>query len=534
MVERWAYVPERPRLENIIARTQRVRERQESITIPGQGQLEYLASVGTVLLSDGAITPKPRASMSYTASRHPERENKQYPDPTDSLPVIFVWNGGPNASGQQNGIDLFDPWIIQRDRKGNPQKLIVNNHTPLLYAEAIVNVDPVGTGFGRVLDGEDVHRYCSVENDAAAAISFMDWFLKEHHLENHPVILAGSSFSAYRLTAIALERKKRNKPVAALDLISPAFDIAKKAHNAIFKDHLSGIEEIDYAHNFTSIILPMARIAQYHNRLPGREQHLSDERLLENVTLFMKKYVSNFDFFDDPAWPEREEFIQELMRYTGLPFDLIDRLNLKISQEVFCENLLKDEGKIISASDGRFTTKKVDSTKIDVGVDAVVPFYEETITKKWEEFGFFEKRASEEDIPRVEFRTITQDYPFYKFSGLWKRKRVTEAMIELRKAQPDLRIIQFNGCYDLIAPLDYTVDFWNKVNTALSMPSPEFLNSYAFNILDKGVFIFNGMSGHSIAFNSDSQVHAAQILSDIAEITYRKDLRRRRSEGEYV
>src|SRR5215218_1051847 len=73
-------------------------------------------------------------------------------------PVTFVFNGGPGASSAYLHVGAVGPQRIDFPTDGTlpamPPRLVHNDESWLAFAD-LVFVDPVGTGFSRIIDKDD-------------------------------------------------------------------------------------------------------------------------------------------------------------------------------------------------------------------------------------------------------------------------------------------------------------------------------------------------------------------------------------------
>jgi len=113
----------------------------------GDTNIEYTASAGWLVLRK---KDKPSAeifSVSYVAQ-----------DADAGRPVTFVFNGGPGASSAFLHLGAAGPQRVAFPADGTlptmPPQLVPNEESWLAFTD-LVFVDPVGTGFSRVIERDD-------------------------------------------------------------------------------------------------------------------------------------------------------------------------------------------------------------------------------------------------------------------------------------------------------------------------------------------------------------------------------------------
>lgn len=146
-----------------------------------------------------------------------------FADPGPGRPVIFFWNGGPGAAA----VGLH-PTFAPRSLRAAPadpaaRGSIDNPDSPIDLAD-LVFVDPVGTGYSRVLREGAGAGHWGVEQDARSAARFVRAWLRRHGREASPVFMVGQSYSGIRvpLAARLLLDAQPDLDLRGLLLVSPS------------------------------------------------------------------------------------------------------------------------------------------------------------------------------------------------------------------------------------------------------------------------------------------------------------------------
>ncbi|MDX1642546.1 MAG: carboxypeptidase, partial [Balneolaceae bacterium] len=169
------------------------------VTVKGQ-RISYTAETGTqpVWGEDG----KAIASLFYVYY------TKNDVDDISRRPLVFSFNGGPGSASVWMHIGYTGPRFLNIDPEGNPVQpygVVENNHSILDVAD-IVYVDPVNTGFSRILDDEvDREEFFGVNADIEYLAEWMENFVSRHDRWTSPKYLIGESYGTTRVAGLARE-----------------------------------------------------------------------------------------------------------------------------------------------------------------------------------------------------------------------------------------------------------------------------------------------------------------------------------------
>src|SRR6478735_6098902 len=168
-----------------------------------------------------------------------------------SRPVAFVFNGGPGASSAFLHMGAVGPQRVDFPADGTlpalPPKLVQNESSWLGFAD-LVFVDPVGTGFSRIIEpdkqgegekkpeqqgeGEkpDPNEYFGQKRDLESMCEFMGRWLSENDRWGSPVFIAGESYGGYRVgRLVRMLQEETGIGLNGAILISPARELTALA-----------------------------------------------------------------------------------------------------------------------------------------------------------------------------------------------------------------------------------------------------------------------------------------------------------------
>ncbi len=192
---------------------------RHQVTINGK-TLDLVATVSTIPIrtTDGK-EPGEVVATSFTLSG------------ADLLtrPVTFAVNGGPGASSAWLDLGALGPWRLpiegQTISPSKPPMPIDNQESWLPFTD-LVFLDPPGTGWARVLGGEEARkRLWSVDGDIAAlAVAARQWLEANGRLGS-PKIIVGESYGGFRgPRLIEALRQQQGVGIGGLLLLSPVLD----------------------------------------------------------------------------------------------------------------------------------------------------------------------------------------------------------------------------------------------------------------------------------------------------------------------
>jgi carboxypeptidase C (cathepsin A) len=274
-----------------------------------------------------------------------------------SRPVAFVFNGGPGASSAFLHMGAIGPQRVSFPADGTlptlPPKLVQNESSWLGFAD-LVFVDPVGTGFSRIIeadkkgeaekkpeqqgDGEkpDPNEYFGQNRDLQSMCEFMGRWLSENDRWASPIFIAGESYGGYRVgRLVRMLQEDHGIGLNGAILISPALE-------------LTALSPSDYSVTTWVDLLPtMAGGAAFH----GRSRAFPAGTSLDEVRAGAEEFASGdyATFLIRGAYlgvTERERTLQRLADFLGLPVEFVTRSEGRINPFAFTRELLRDEGKV--------------------------------------------------------------------------------------------------------------------------------------------------------------------------------------------
>ena len=166
-------------------------------TIKGK-RIEYRATTGTqpVWNEDG----NPIASVHYT---YYERTNIKK---NASRPILISFNGGPGSGSVWMHLAYTGPMILNVDDEGFPVQPygVKSNPYSILDVADIVYVNPVNTGYSRIVDKEAKKKtFFGVNADIKYLAEWINTFIQRVNRWESPKYLIGESYGTTRVSGLA-------------------------------------------------------------------------------------------------------------------------------------------------------------------------------------------------------------------------------------------------------------------------------------------------------------------------------------------
>ena len=215
-----------------------------------------------------------------------------------------------------------------------------NPHSILDVAD-IVYIDPVNTGFSRILDPDtDRETFFGVNADIKYLADWLDVFISRNERWTSPKYIIGESYGTTRVSGLALELQNSHYIyMNGVVLVSPT-EIGIKREGPV-QD---------------ALYLPYyAATAWHHGQLAPELQAMELEDYLPEVEAFtigeLLPVLAQGGFIDAAT---REATAATMSRYTSLSAECFLQHNLVVQPNFFWKELLRHEGFTIGRLDSRY------------------------------------------------------------------------------------------------------------------------------------------------------------------------------------
>ena len=356
-------------------------------------------------------------------------------DDVTNRPVLFLFNGGPGSGSLWLHAGLFGPLRLRfKDPEAvntphNPPYYVENNELCLLDICDLVFIDPVGTGWGRLLNKDAAKRFYGMDEDAESFKVLIHIWLNRHKRWCSPKYLLGESYGTNRAGLISDKLTGRGKELSSAGL------------NGIVLLG-SAIGSTDTILQFEAepalLALPsMAAANWYHNKLPGTLKEFVDSC----YSFCEKDYLLALFAGNTLNETERKRIAEKVSYFSGLSVAEVLKQNLRPDIVLSWKQVLEDRGLEIGRMDGRYTLPfgTRTGTREGVALTQFTPAFMAAICG-----------------PIKELLNITHEREYYAISGLdgveWLRKSelpAYECLAASMRRNPELRIMFATGYYDM-------------------------------------------------------------------------------------
>lgn len=304
------------------------------VTIKGK-VVPYKVTAGTqpVWDKDGKVI----AALYYTYYERSDVSDKS------RRPLVFSFNGGPGSASVWMHVAYTGPKLLNIDDEGYPVQPygIRDNPHSILDVADIIYIDPVNTGFSRILDPKAERSvFFGVNADVAYLAEWLNTFVSRNNRWTSPKYLIGESYGTTRVSGLTLELQNAHwMYLNGVILVSPT-NLGIKRDGPV-NDALS---------------LPyFAAAAWYQKALPADLQTKDLNEVLPEVEAFtideLIPALAKGGFIDEQ---KRKAMAAKMSRYSGLSEKSILQHNLIVPTEFFWKELLREKGFTIGRLDSRY------------------------------------------------------------------------------------------------------------------------------------------------------------------------------------
>lgn len=416
---------------------------QHSILINGQ-ELHYTAVAGTLVLKKDDGNGKPEASVFYIAYTLDGAD-------ASKRPVTFTFNGGPGSSSVWLHLGALGPKRVALTPEGQavppPYHLVDNQQTALAFTD-LVFIDPVTTGFSRHAPGEDPKHFHGLQEDLSSVSDFIHLYLTRYDRWDSPKFLAGESYGTTRAAGLSEYLiRKHGIYLNGITLISSVLNFG-----TISFDPGNDLPYILYLPSYTAA-------AWYHKKLTGDLQSGTVEHAVELARAFAgTTYAQALMRGDQLSASDRAQIVRELARFTGLSTQFVDEANLRVSDQRFFKELLRNEKRTVGRYDSRLEGIDLDAAGENAEYDPSYAAVQGAFTAAFNQYVRQELKWKT-DLPYEILTAKVWPWNYSEFTNQYVD--VADSLRQAMTQNQFMRVLQLNGYYDLATPFfatEYTFD----------------------------------------------------------------------------
>lgn len=308
--------------------------------IKGQ-QISYKASTGTqpVWNKKG----EPIATLFYTYYERTSIKNRA------ERPLVISFNGGPGAASVWMHIAYTGPKVLKIDDEGYPVQPygVKDNPNSILDVADIVYVNPVNTGYSRMVEDKDGklperNTFFGINADIKYLAEWINTFVTRKNRWESPKYIIGESYGGTRVMGLAKELQANQwMYLNGVILVSPADYKLYNTNQPVY----------------SALNLPyFTAAAWYQKALPNALQQKDLLDILPEAEDFaintLMPTLAKGGFVSES---KKQEVAKKMAYYSGLSKTSILQNNLDVPTRFFWKDLLRDtSGQIIGRLDSRY------------------------------------------------------------------------------------------------------------------------------------------------------------------------------------
>ncbi len=371
-------------------------------------------------------------------------------------PVIFAYNGGPGSSSMYVHAGFLGVRRLKYGEADRPSAFgpytVIDNPDCLLDIADLVLVDPVGCGYGVLINESKKDQFLGIEQDAEALLTFMELWARRYQRGLSPKYLVGESYGCTRsATAAGIAATQGRERCYGINIDGIVMIGNTVTVGQYFGEGLPVEESV--------IGFPTyAGVNWYHNH--PTDQSVEDW-VMEAKAFADHDYVLALYKGESLSEEEREHIIEKVTYYTGVSREYLVRHGLKIDDNNYRQEVLKSKGKAVSRYDGRMTRPllepEVDEANKGLWDDATADRYD----------AYFYAALTGDLLPKLGVK-LDRNYINTQLYYLnWDKKvKMGTTGEQLRNAmtrRPGMRTFFANGWFDLCTEFGYV---WHTLDHA--------------------------------------------------------------------
>jgi carboxypeptidase C (cathepsin A) len=248
-------------------------------------------------------------------------------------PLLISFNGGPGSASVWMHLAYTGPRVLDIDDEGYPVQPYGYKENPnsILDIADIVYIDPVNTGYSRILDKDaKPSTFFGVNADIKYLAEWLNTFVTRQGRWRSPKYLIGESYGTTRVSGLALELQNAQwMYLNGVILVSPT---------GLGIERRGPVEAANRLPYF-------AATAWYHKVLPEDLQKKDLLPLLDEVEAFTIQELLPAMAMGGFLAPDKKQAIAARMaRYSGLSEKTILQHNLDVPTDFFWKDLLRERG----------------------------------------------------------------------------------------------------------------------------------------------------------------------------------------------
>lgn len=275
-------------------------------------------------------------------------------------PLMFSFNGGPGSASVWLHMGAIGPKRVKLLPEGfmpaPPFDLIDNDYTWLDQTD-LVFIDPVGTGYSRVTKKEYGKKFWGVKGDIESVGEFIRLYLSRYDRWSSPLFLVGESYGTTRAAGLSGYLIEHGVAFNGIVLVSSVLNFETL--------EFTRGNDLPY-----ELYLPSyTAAAWFHKKLPSDLQGDLQSALRQSEQFASGPFADALAKGDRMSAAERDNVLNQLSRFTGLSKQYLDNADMRVSEQQYTKELLRNEHKVLGRIDSRYTGPSLNGLAEEVEYD---------------------------------------------------------------------------------------------------------------------------------------------------------------------
>ena len=358
-------------------------------------------------------------------------------------PVTFLFNGGPGSSTMWLHMGSFAPVKVDASRPetvaGPPFRYGANPDT-LLDVTDLVFIDAPTTGLSRPLGKAEPKDFFGVDKDIDAFSRTIQRYLTKYGRWNSPKFIIGESYGTTRAAGLSTALLDRGVQLNGIAFVSTVFNFAD----------FQGDQSV------VNFFPTLAANAWYHGKInpkPDVRQFLADASAFA-----AGPYAAALQKGNALGADEKRSVAEQMSRFLGISTDYILRSNLRVADDRFRRELLRDRGQIIGRIDSRYVGTEADNAGASTSYDPQASAITGAFVGALNDYLFRDLGYKTELTYRPNNYAAIYGGPDgwnFTHKGPDGDQQIADTSVDLANAMrqnPRMKVISVNGLYDLATP----------------------------------------------------------------------------------
>jgi carboxypeptidase C (cathepsin A) len=410
----------------------------------------------TAVISEWIVLRKkerPAAEIFYTYYRLAEAKGRR--------PVSFVFNGGPGASSAYLHVGGLSPRRVLFKPDGGlepPPVRLVNNPESWIAFTDLVFVDPVGTGFSRIVEPDkkpddkdkpdpsktvQEKEFYALNRDLESLGELIERFLSRYKLWDVPVAIVGESYGGFRTAKLARRlQETHGVGLSTAIAISPVLEWS-----------LLGGDDYDVLGTVDSFCT-MALAATFHGRSRVFKPGTPVEAQRREIEAFATRELAHSLLVGTAHdADEQGRVLARAADFLGLPVDLVRLAHGRVSPWSFARQLLKSEQKVVGAYDATITgIDPYPDRDFHMAPDPTLASIERVFASGINHLLRAEIGIESERRYELLSMDVNRDWTRDEPHRLWGPAGATDDLRFAMSMNPDMKVLIAHGHYDMVTP----------------------------------------------------------------------------------